>query len=1232
MSIINEVEWQREQLLEYYKRKCFETGIGQGEEGGDEEEDYVFNGSQVLSGSSSTFNSTRIMRRAMRGAGHRRGGVSTPAKARPLKRTKSAIMRSHYVREAVSQLPRKLKRSLSFPLFTSELTEVCVQEPNKIYSQSRRNSLPDVLNFDALMKAKTKSSNIDPQQWVESLWDEWFYEVLAEVRAAIAELNQGRRPLLIWQSHIEVKSTPVRVKDKKKDTVKTQQLGEVELVDIPPLLSVDIEVCRNKAEELTNQIIASDGDQKLKAELLSERGALYRKCGQLVQSMADLTEALSLSSSITSPHWDKHLLLLIQGKYKLAADELTLLLKKDNTHSLAFQSKAAILSKRGDLSDAIHNCTQAISLEPNNSKLYFLRAELREQRGEIQSSLNDYATVVTFEPQNEHALMRQAVHTFDRKFWYETTQILTSLLNINCNNMKAWLLRSQAQLNMGNHKAALQDLSAAIHLNPNNAKLFYQRGCLLRSYNYERSLKDFSISLLIDDTANNSPALLHRGVVYTQMKCYDEAYRDFIAVSQLDSTLPSAHTNAGLILMNQKHNPRDAVRHFTAGLFADPTYTRALLCRAEAYTQLGNLQAAILDWTRAIHCTPNNPSLHLNQGKVYLQMKNYSRALSCIKTASKLGSGVGSSPAQQSLVHSFLGEHEQAISKLQSQVKGHTSIPLYTVLGKVQLKARLFDEAVESFREAIKNINLFDVHSTSKNKTLKTELHYLCGRSLLGSGKFKQAAEEFSKVISAQPDNTWAHYYRGISLLRMGSSKGMLSINQSLMLKPDLIEGYLTRASYYGKLGRLSKAILNCSEAIRLQPNSVRAYLYRGVLRHQMGFQKVAIKDLSEAISLSPNISSLAVLNRAIFYQTTGNTQNALRDYSMICLMEETPSHKVLINRGLLYFSISDYHNALYDFNLATKFLPQDPSLWQAVALCYHKLGELHNAIECYTTTINIDPLFIEAYIGRANVYTEFLNDKGNRKAKSDYLHVLHQYPTCLSAQVNLSLLLQCEGKHMMAWKQLTALLSVNKDYIPALEARAIISLQNSNTFGSLLDINRAISLKPTAQLLTERGVIHQYMKDMYNAVRDYERAIQLDPHQPLALYNMGNALLQQRLYIQAITMYSKVISLVKGDEGALVNRGICYVAVGDDENALLDFSNAINSNPCIAHAYFNRANLLKSMGRLQEAEYDYNKALELQSDDPVTLNYHGNTLGLLGKNEEATKQFVNAANIETPV
>ena len=130
-------------------------------------------------------------------------------------------------------------------------------------------------------------------------------------------------------------------------------------------------------------------------------------------------------------------------------------------------------------------------------------------------------------------------------------------------------------------------------------------------------------------------------------------------------------------------------------------------------------------------------------------------------------------------------------------------------------------------------------------------------------------------------------------------------------------------------------------------------------------------------------------------------------------------------------------------------------------------------------------------------------------------------------------------------------------DYVPALEARAIISLQNMNTFGSLLDINRAIQLEPSAKLYTERGVIHHYMKDVYNAVKDFERAISMDPNLSMAHYNMGNVLLQQKLYRQAIDRYSRVIELTDRSDEALVNRGICFMAIGDSENALCDFNAA---------------------------------------------------------------------------
>ncbi len=187
------------------------------------------------------------------------------------------------------------------------------------------------------------------------------------------------------------------------------------------------------------------------------------------------------------------------------------------------------------------------------------------------------------------------------------------------------------------------------------------------------------------------------------------------------------------------------------------------------------------------------------------------------------------------------------------------------------------------------------------------------------------------------------------------------------------------------------------------------------------------------------------------------------------------------------------------------------------------------------------------------------------------------------------------------------------------------------NTFGSLLDINRAIQLQPSANLYVERGVIYQYMKDVYNAVKDFDKALTMDPCLAIAHYNMGNVLLQQKLYIQAIERYSRVIDLVdkeKSDE-ALVNRGICHVAIGDYTKAITDFDRSsklividhnsysnnsninwqimcvvyialfvmmilfdslVKANPFAAHGYFNRANLLKKSGNLSAAEQDYRK------------------------------------------
>lgn len=51
---------------------------------------------------------------------------------------------------------------------------------------------------------------------------------------------------------------------------------------------------------------------------------------------------------------------------------------------------------------------------------------------------------------------------------------------------------------------------------------------------------------------------------------------------------------------------------------------------------------------------------------------------------------------------------------------------------------------------------------------------------------------------------------------------------------------------------------------------------------------------------------------------------------------------------------------------------------------------------------------------------------------------------------------------------------------IPALEGRAIVNLQMSEFFAARQDITAAVAVQPTAELLTNRGVIHQVISIHY--------------------------------------------------------------------------------------------------------------------------------------------------------
>ena len=63
--------------------------------------------------------------------------------------------------------------------------------------------------------------------------------------------------------------------------------------------------------------------------------------------------------------------------------------------------------------------------------------------------------------------------------------------------------------------------------------------------------------------------------------------------------------------------------------------------------------------------------------------------------------GLGSSPTQQAAVQNFLHNYGKAIEVLSSTAKVNPTAPLYILLGKTEIKAKKYHNAVGSLEKAL---------------------------------------------------------------------------------------------------------------------------------------------------------------------------------------------------------------------------------------------------------------------------------------------------------------------------------------------------------------------------------------------------------------------------------------------------------------------------------------------------------------------------------------------------
>nr|XP_048271664.1 tetratricopeptide repeat protein 6 isoform X1 [Myodes glareolus]XP_048271666.1 tetratricopeptide repeat protein 6 isoform X1 [Myodes glareolus] len=1121
-----------------------------------------------------------------------------PSKKKKRWRKGNKFQKLGLVYEQLSKPPKKLERSTSHGILP-EQKKFFLKVP--LYErQIRSPSVPVVLNFDQFVQSKGGiPENTDPRTWAIELF---------------AKDKPQKTPAPVTYVHKEVPEPVIELpKLELTDHIKCDLPQEV------------IKYYESEVERLTQEI---KNEKRIPVFAYCRRGAIYRKLGKLQSAMSDLQETIFLEPLFLNAYWHRHFIYLFQDKINDALDDLNFINKYNKNHAEAYLSKAEIFREKKELTLAILNYSQAIKCRPKDADLYFKRGEMYEKTNKVLA-IDDYSKCIYYDPKRTDALMKRAIYYFENENWIGSIHDFTALLKIEPQSSQARTSRGRAYFKRSLYKQATQDFSVAIHLDPNNWLALYYRACLFRKTNPLRALQDYSVSVLINDGYDNLNCFLHRGILYAHLKLWMLAICDFETVISLERTATLAYVNIGLIYLLHLDNYTEAFWRFSEAIRVDPLYIQSYICRAETYSKLHKLKKAVYELSRAIHLQPDAIQLYIIRGQYFLTMKCYDLAKFTIYQVAEMNKGlIELTPIQQALIYSFCENHDKAISVLEGVTATRPEISTYALLAKAQMKAKKIKEALRIFKKALE---MFSSSDKGPNAiTVLAECLYNLGLCYMEEGNLQMAFDSFTKAVKANPDFADAFYHRGLCKVKLNKDNSILDFNRAITLNPKHYQAYLSRVAYYGLKGRYSKAILNCNEAIRLYPESVRAYICRGVLKYYNRSYKLAITDLTTAVNMDKN-SYPAFYNRALCYTKIKEHEMALRDYGIVLLLDagERITLNTFINRGLIYAQLKQYGFALEDFKQAALISETSVSLFQATAMCHHRIKEFEGAVDFFTRAVKINTRFLDAYIGRGNSYMEYGQDDGLKQAQKDFLKALHIDPSCLKARISLGYNLQAQGKFQKAWNHFTIAIEAEPKSCLAYEGRAVICLQMSNNFAAMQDINTAIKINTTAEFLTNRGVIHEFMGQQQNAMTDYQAAISLDPKYSLAYFNAGNIYFRHRQFSQASDYFSKALEFNPENEYALMNRAVTNTILKKYEEAKKDFSSAIDLCPHWAALYFNRASLHFCLKQYELAEEDLTIALSLKPDEAAMYNLRSQVRGKIGLIEEAMSDYNKALDLE---
>ena len=336
-----------------------------------------------------------------------------------------------------------------------------------------------------------------------------------------------------------------------------------------------------------------------------------------------------------------------------------------------------------------------------------------------------------------------------------------------------------------------------------------------------------------------------------------------------------------------------------------------------------------------------------------------------------------------------------------------------------------------------------------------------------------------TEILRGNPINAVAWFKRGKAYLdqRIDTRDLGLAITdltKAIEIDPKYADAYQVRGVAFRRNGDFPRAIADQSKAIEINPGFAVAYGARGYA-YQQRATAIARADYDKAIELDPAIV-LAYFDRAFLHALNGDTNRAVDDLKrafefggtafddafetlgpnqrnqVVALftraIERGANDAVVFNgRGFVYASTDDQERAIADYSKAIEIDPMYVDAYVSRGKAYgSKSFDDPRALADYNKAIELDPRNAYAYLARGMHYAEDQLPNRPDLAIADYNKAIELDPTKHYAYLRRGMLHEIDGQHALAradfakvleleWKFWLLIKTINPNYLDEIEA-----------------------------------------------------------------------------------------------------------------------------------------------------------------------------------------------------